>query len=329
MAAFPVVAEEFALQLQWLDIKEGDHVLDVGCGIGLQAKAMAKLVGSEGKVAGTDLSNTLIEIARERTASSNLPLEFFTANALAQPFPDQSFDRIRTERVLMYIKDTQAVLREFKRLLKPGGKVVIFDFDWDGMVIPHSNKTLRKKNFQKTQMHNPKVSNVTNRLTITLFIVYLIALYWILLLKLGVQFSYMENRSVNLVPFKESLVAHAKIDVSEIILNVVIFVPLGIYGGILFKRWNFGKKLFIFFLVSLTVEALQFILAVGAFDITDIITNTSGGIIGLLIFKVIEKVFNSSVKAQKFINLIAATGTVLIIVLLLLLKLNMLPIKYQ
>jgi 2-polyprenyl-3-methyl-5-hydroxy-6-metoxy-1,4-benzoquinol methylase len=117
VAAFPVVAEEFALQLKWLDIKEGNYVLDVGCGIGLQAQSMAKLVGAEGKVAGTDLSNMMIEIARERTASSNLPLEFFTADAVAQPFPDQSFDRIRTERVLMYIKDTQAVLREFKRLL--------------------------------------------------------------------------------------------------------------------------------------------------------------------------------------------------------------------
>ena len=87
------------------------------------AQAMAKLVGREGKVAGTDLSNMMIEIARERTASSNLPLEFFTADAVAQPFPDQSFDCIRTERVLMYIKDTQAVLREFKRLLKSGGMI--------------------------------------------------------------------------------------------------------------------------------------------------------------------------------------------------------------
>jgi glycopeptide antibiotics resistance protein len=139
----------------------------------------------------------------------------------------------------------------------------------------------------------------------------------------------MDNRSVNMVPFTDPLFANGKIDVSEIILNVVIFVPLGIYGGALFKTWNFAKNLFIFFLVSLIVEALQFILAVGAFDITDIITNTSGGIIGLLIFKAIEKVFDSSIKAQKFINIIAAIASVLIIVLLLLLKLNLLPIRYQ
>jgi len=143
--AFPSVLEGFEMQLKWLDIKEGYHVLDVGCGIGLQAQSMAKLVGAEGKVAGTDLSNTMIEIARSRTASSNLPLVFFTADAAAQPFPDQSFDCVRTERMLMYIQDIQKVLKEFKRLLKPGGKIVIFDFDWDATVIAHKDKTLTRK----------------------------------------------------------------------------------------------------------------------------------------------------------------------------------------
>ena len=184
-------------------------------------------------------------------------------------------------------------------------------------------------NWQKILRNNSKVNNVTNRLTTVLFIIYLIVLSWILLFKLGVRFSYMGNRRVNLIPFSEPLILNGKIDVGEIILNVVIFVPLGIYAGILFEKWIFGKKLFFFFLVSLIVEGLQFILAVGAFDITDIITNTLGGIIGLMIFAAIEKAFNNSVTAQKFINIIAATGTVLIILLLLLLKLNMLPVRYQ
>jgi glycopeptide antibiotics resistance protein len=174
-----------------------------------------------------------------------------------------------------------------------------------------------------------KVYNVTNRLTTVLFIIYLIVLSWILLFKLGVRFSYMGNRRVNLIPFSEPLILNGKIDVGEIILNVVIFVPLGIYAGILFEKWFFGKKLFFFFLISLIVEGLQFILAVGAFDITDIITNTLGGIIGLMIFEAIEKAFNNSVKAQKLINIIAAIGTVLIILFFVLLKMNMLPVRYQ
>ena len=170
--------------------------------------------------------------------------------------------------------------------------------------------------------NNMKEKNKTNKVTNVLFIIYLIALFWILLFKLGVRFSYMENRNVNLIPF-------GNIDVSETILNVVIFVPLGIYAGVLFERWGFVKKLFFFFLISLMLEGLQFIFRIGAFDITDIITNISGGIIGLLIFEAIEKLFNNKVKSQKFITIIAAIGTVLMISLLLLLKLNMLPIRYQ
>ncbi len=169
-----------------------------------------------------------------------------------------------------------------------------------------------------------KSNNATNRFTTVLFIIYLVAMCWILLFKLGVRFSYMGKRNVNLIPFRESLILN-----SENILNVVIFVPLGIYAGILFERWTFGKKLLFFFLLSLTVEGLQYILRVGAFDVTDIVTNTLGGIIGFIMFKAIDKAFNNSVKAQKFINLFAATGTILMILLLVLLKMNMLPIRYQ
>jgi glycopeptide antibiotics resistance protein len=184
-------------------------------------------------------------------------------------------------------------------------------------------------NLQKTGRNNLKVNHVTNRLTTVLFIIYLIALCWILLFKLGVQFSYMGNRSVNLIPFSEHLSLNGKMDVAEIISNVVIFVPLGIYAGILFERWVFRKRLFFIFLISLIVEGLQFALTVGAFDTTDIVTNTLGGLMGLMIFKAIEKAFNNNVRAQKFINTIAATGTILMILLLLLLKMNMLPVRYQ
>jgi glycopeptide antibiotics resistance protein len=169
----------------------------------------------------------------------------------------------------------------------------------------------------------------TSTVTKALFTIYLLALSWILLLKLGVRFTYMGNRSVNLIPFGEPLISNGKTDVSEIILNVMIFVPLGIYAGVLLKKLTLGSKLFFFVLISLMFEGLQFILRVGAFDVTDIITNTLGGIIGLTTFGAIEKLFNDNVRAQKFINIMATIGTVLMISLLLLLKLNMLPVRYQ
>ena len=77
------------------------------------------------------------------------------------------------------------------------------------------------------------------------------AICWILLFKLGVRFSYMENRSVNLIPFDDPAVLSG-----ENIMNVVVFVPLGIYAGILFKKWAFGKQVLFFFLLSALVEGL-------------------------------------------------------------------------
>ena len=139
----------------------------------------------------------------------------------------------------------------------------------------------------------------------------------------------MAKRSVNLIPFSEPLMRNGKIDFGEMVLNVVIFLPLGLYAGILFRRWTFGNKLFFFFLISFLIESLQFILRVGAFDVSDIITNMLGGIFGLMIFEVIERLFNNPARSQKFINAIAAIGTVIMVSFLVLLKLNMLPIRYQ
>jgi glycopeptide antibiotics resistance protein len=66
--------------------------------------------------------------------------------------------------------------------------------------------------------NNSKVNNVTNKVTTALFMIYLVALNWILLFKLGVQFSYMKSRGVNLIPFSKPLIVNGKIDPGEIIL---------------------------------------------------------------------------------------------------------------
>lgn len=172
-------------------------------------------------------------------------------------------------------------------------------------------------------------SNNQNKLTLVLFAIYSIALFWILLFKLGVRFSYMENRTINLVPFYALFSTNDKIDFPEIIMNIVIFVPLGVYAGLVFNKWNFGKNVFFFFLTTLMIESIQFIFKLGSFDITDTITNTAGGIIGWMLLKAIEKIFKSSIEAQKMINIIAAIATLLMIVLLVLLKTDNLGIRYQ
>lgn len=180
----------------------------------------------------------------------------------------------------------------------------------------------------QTNGRNHRKTGLANRFTHVLFIIYLIALFWILVFKLGVQFSYMGSRNVNMLPFRETIL-YGIVDTGQIVSNVIIFVPLGIYTGIIFPTWGFGKNLLFFLSISVMVEALQFILAVGALDITDMITNTSGGIVGWIICKAIEKAFNNRDRAQKFINIVAALGTGVVLLLLLLLKMDMLPVRYQ
>lgn len=168
-----------------------------------------------------------------------------------------------------------------------------------------------------------------NRLTAALLFVYLMVLGWVLVLKLGTRFSYMRSRRVSLVPFREYLVYHSRMDMSQIVLNILIFVPLGVYTGMLFPQWKPGAKIFFFFLVSFAVEMAQYILAIGAFDSTDIITNTTGGILGYILFTVVERMRNSHLAAQRTINFIALAGTACMVLLLVLLKLDMLPVRYR
>lgn len=158
-----------------------------------------------------------------------------------------------------------------------------------------------------------KITKVTK----LLFTIYLIALVWIILFKLSLSFEDLGHmRSINLIPFNESLVLNNKLDFSEIIMNVIIFMPLGIYIGILCPNRSAGRKIFLFFLVSLLCEVFQYILGVGASDITDIINNTVGGIVGLLVYFGLVKIFKDRLKAQRFINVLAGIGTTLMVVVL-------------
>lgn len=130
------------------------------------------------------------------------------------------------------------------------------------------------------------------------------------------------QRSINLIPYSEPLILNGKADFGELILNVLIFVPLGLYAGILFEKWNFAKKVALFSSISFLLEVSQYILGIGAFDITDIINNSLGGLIGLMIYKGVEKVFKNRLKAQKFVNILTLTGTIFIFSFLLFLKIS-------
>lgn len=113
------------------------------------------------------------------------------------------------------------------------------------------------------------------------------------------------------------MVVNGHIDASEILLNVIAFIPFGIYLSIVKNKWNFFQKVLPIFLVSLSYEIVQYIFAIGGSDITDLIGNTLGGIIGIGLFVVIEKILGKN--TVKIINVLATIGTVFIVIFLSLL----------
>lgn len=156
-----------------------------------------------------------------------------------------------------------------------------------------------------------------HNITKGLFIVYIIILTWIILFKLQFDISSLETmnlRSINLVPFAGSLIINNRVDISEIILNVAIFVPFGIYVCMLKEEWSFIKKVIPIFITSLAFETFQYIFALGASDITDLIGNTLGGIIGIAVFMLLSKIFKNN--TIKIINVLALIVTIIVVLFL-------------
>lgn len=156
-------------------------------------------------------------------------------------------------------------------------------------------------------------------LTTILFTVYFFILIWILLFKMSFSFDFFldaihGNRSINLIPFSESVIVNGKIYINEIINNILVFVPVGIYTCMLNPKWPFIKKISLSFFISLSIEVLQFIFAIGATDITDLIGNTLGGIVGIGIFYIFTKIFKN--KTIKVLNILASIATVVLVGLL-------------
>lgn len=93
--------------------------------------------------------------------------------------------------------------------------------------------------------------------------------------------TFPKDRSINLVPFGASVIINGEIHYLEIIVNVLTFLPYGIFVCMFGDRKSFLKMLAPIFFTSLLYEAIQYIWALGASDITDLITNTLGGVIGI------------------------------------------------
>jgi SAM-dependent methyltransferase len=128
----PDVAATRERVLEALAPQPGERLVDVGVGPGFLAAAAAERVAASGYVCGVDISEPLLAYARERTT---LPwLEFRHGDATALPFDDAQFDAAVSMQVLEYVPDVDAALAEIARVLRPGGRALVVDTDWDSIV---------------------------------------------------------------------------------------------------------------------------------------------------------------------------------------------------
>lgn len=161
--------------------------------------------------------------------------------------------------------------------------------------------------------------NVTKKWTATLWIlaaIYLVVLTWMILWKMSVSWpEFGQHRSINLIPFGGSVIVNGKLYFNEIWMNVLAFIPLGLYTGLLRPNWPAGAWCLTGLEVSLLFEILQYILGIGATDITDVITNTVGGILGVLLFLLLKKLLKEN--TTKVLTILAAVATIAILLLVL------------
>jgi arsenite methyltransferase len=124
IASFAGTGNPFSLGELW----PGDHVVDVGCGAGMDSLIAAKMVETEGRVVGVDMTPAMLAKARQAGHNAGLDnLEFREGYGEALPVFDGWADVVISNGVLNLMPDKHAALGEMARVLKPGGRLQIAD----------------------------------------------------------------------------------------------------------------------------------------------------------------------------------------------------------
>ena len=116
--------------MEFTGVRKGDSVLDIAGGTGDLTMKFSDLVGPEGKVILADINDSMLKVGRDRLLDKGYSgnIECVQANAECLPFEDNSFDVVTMAFGLRNVTDKDQALREFNRVLKPGGRLLVLEF---------------------------------------------------------------------------------------------------------------------------------------------------------------------------------------------------------
>ena len=119
-----------------LGVDQGDVVVDMGCGPGADLPGFARAAGPSGTVIGLDHDPSAVALARKRVAGS-ATVSVRLADMHATGLPGRSADRVYTDRALQHVADPLAALMEAHRVLRPSGRAVFSEPDWDTLIVDY------------------------------------------------------------------------------------------------------------------------------------------------------------------------------------------------
>ena len=141
--------------LDALALQPGEEILDVGSGPAVFANEVASRVAPHGHVVGVDSSGEMLTLGRRSTAESAHGdlVELREGDATALPVEDGRFDAAVSIQVLEYVTDVGTALREIHRALRPGGRALIWDTDWDGLMWHSKDPELMRRVLRAWETH--------------------------------------------------------------------------------------------------------------------------------------------------------------------------------